>query len=179
MKILNSGDYWNRTGNYESTGLTLEAKKMIDDAKWYLGGPRAYGTENVIQFYSHERSTTVTSDYPTSWVGKVGLMYPSDYGYATSGGTTGRENCLTTAIRNWENANECKNNDWLYTKLWEWTLTPATHTTYTALKFTNTGYIYSSNAYDPGEFRPTVYLASYTLISGGTGTQSDPYTLSR
>ena len=44
--------------------------------------------------YEKERGTTVYSERPTKWTGKIGLMYPSDYGYATSGGsTTNREAC--------------------------------------------------------------------------------------
>ena len=54
-------------------------------------------------------------------------MYPSDYGYATSGeNNTNRETCLNTALYNWDglSVSNCKNNDWLYTRSCQWTLTP-------------------------------------------------------
>ena len=68
-------------------------------------------------FYKRERGTTVYSGRSTSWTGKVGLMYPSDYGYATSGGTTtNRASCLAKEMYNWDDSSvsDCKNNDWMY-----------------------------------------------------------------
>ena len=42
-------------------------------------------------------------------------MYPSDYGYATSGGSTSnRTSCLNSELYNWDSASDCYNNDWLY-----------------------------------------------------------------
>ena len=43
-------------------------------------------------------------------------MYVSDYGYATSGGsTTNRANCLNTVLSDdWNDYDDCYNNDWLY-----------------------------------------------------------------
>ena len=49
-------------------------------------------------------------------------MYPSDYGYATSGGSAGRDICLATALQNWAETN-CYSNDWLYNHIIFWTLT--------------------------------------------------------
>ena len=53
----------------------------------------------------------------TVWIGKVALIYPSDYGYATAGGgTTNRNSCIGTINTNiWNNSSysDCKNNDWL------------------------------------------------------------------
>ena len=81
---LNSGDYW-------TNSLSEDAKNMIGYAVWYLGGTSDYTSASnglTSHWYSYERGTTVYSGRSTSWTGKVGLMYPSDYGYATSGGTT-------------------------------------------------------------------------------------------
>ena len=60
---------------------------------------------------------------------KVGLMYPSDYGYATSGGTTkDRTACLAKELLYWDSSDfsDCKANDYLYNckSLYQLTLAP-------------------------------------------------------
>src|SRR5699024_3350454 len=99
--VLNEGAYWNRTRgecpsgqngattscDFSTNGLTEEAKKMISNAKWNLGGVSS-SSKISSSFYTSERGTTVYAGRPTDWIGKIGLMYPSDYGYATSGGST-------------------------------------------------------------------------------------------
>src|SRR5699024_4402323 len=114
--------------DFSATGLTEEAKSLIGDAVWNLGGTASYMSPSnglVSHFYGYERGTTVYSGRPTYWVGKIGLMYPSDYGYATSGGTTtDRASCLAKEMYNWDASSysDCKNNDYLRRS--HWTLTP-------------------------------------------------------
>ncbi len=142
--LLNSGAYYNRTtGTYynnsttasnvdfTNNGLTEKAKAMIGNAKWYLGGTANYDSSSnglASHFYKYERGTVVYSGRSTSWTGKVGLMYPSDYGYATSGGTTtNRASCLSKEMYNWDDSSvsDCKNNDWMYnSNIWQWTISP-------------------------------------------------------
>ena len=142
--LLNSGAYYNRTtGTYynnsttasnvdfTNNGLTEKAKAMIGNAKWYLGGTADYTNSSnglASHFYKYERGTTVYSGRSTSWTGKVGLMYLSDYGYATSGGTTtNRASCLSKEMYNWDDSSvsDCKNNDWMYnSNIWQWTISP-------------------------------------------------------
>jgi len=64
---------------------------------------------------------------PLERIGVVGLIYPSNYGYATSGGRiTSRADChkLSLDLWNQERAKECKENNWLYKiDKRQWTLT--------------------------------------------------------
>ena len=124
--------YWNRKSgtcyygqnnatmscDFTSTGLTDAAKEMIGDAKWYLGGTANYTSSSnglASHFYKYERGTTVYSGRSTNWTGKVGLIYPSDYGYATSGNSsTTRATCLAKELYNWDGASACYQNDWLF-----------------------------------------------------------------
>ena len=144
--VLNEGAYWNRTSgscpigpsggiitvgggfttcDFSSTGLTEEAKVMIGDALWNLGGSSTYEDVTTSMFYESERGSEVYSGHATEWIGKVGLMYPSDYGYATNGGSTiDRETCLNTALYNWGSISDCKNNNWLYYSL-GWSISPS------------------------------------------------------
>ena len=193
-EVLNNGPYWNRTsGNcpsgangattscdFSANGLTEEAKSMISDAVWNLGGSSTDNDVTASMFYERERGTTVYSERPTKWTGKIGLMYPSDYGYATSGGsTTNRETCLNTVLYNWDSSSECYNNDWLYNSSnRHWTLTPHASSSYIVFYVNSNGnvrYDYTSYAYGVS---PALYLNSNVKISGGSGTEESPYTLS-
>ena len=108
-------------------------------------------------------------------------MYPSDYGYATSGGsTTNRESCLAKELYNWDSSSysDCKNNDWLYdSRNIQWTMAPNSGSSNIVFIVRSTGLVSFSNAYNAYAVRPVLALASTVEIIGGTGTESDPYTL--
>ena len=122
-------------GTYLSTllatsGVNSKLNDAIVTSKWHLGGANAtsssiYYTQKITteNYYKAERSPYATSGTlqnlysgnPEYVFAKVGLMYPSDYGYATVGGsTTSKANCRTIALFNYRNYNDCINNDWLY-----------------------------------------------------------------
>ena len=158
---------------------------MISNAKWNLGGTASYDTALASDWYGYERGTTVYSGRPTEWIGQIGLMYPSDYGYATSGGsTTDRASCLAKELYNWDSVSDCYNNDWLYdSSNHQWTLTPTSaYSNYVftvdSLGLVNHTYAGSIGADNTGyAVSPALYLSSNVRISGGTGEESDPFTL--
>ena len=191
--VLNEGAYWNRTSgecpygrngattscDFSATGLTEEAKSMISSAKWNLGGLSS--SSNIpLNFYTSERGTEVYSGRPTEWIGSIGLMYPSDYGYATNGGsTTDREICLNTALSDWDDYDDCFNNDWLYdSSNAQWTLTPSSSYSNNVVRVSSYGFVNYNNASSSYGVSPALYLSSNVKISGGEGTESSPYTLS-
>ena len=202
-EVLNNGPYWNRTsGNcprgsngattscdFSTNGLTEEAKTMISDAVWNLGGLSSdsevasyYETALTNTWYSYERGTTVYSERPTEWTGKIGLMYPSDYGYATGGGsTTNRETCLNTVLSSWDSSSvsDCKNNDWLYNSSnHQWTLTPNASFSYCVFVVYSNGFVSYNSPNGTLGVSPALYLNSNVKISGGSGTESNPFILS-
>ena len=181
-----NGDYLNGSGSYASTGIKSDtARNMIETVTWKLGGTASYTSSSnglASHFYGYERGTTVYSGRPTTWSGKVALMYPSDYGYATSGGsTTNRDACLAKELYNWDSSSfsDCKNNDWLYdSSTYQWTLTPNTSNSGGVFDVNGTGSVnHSFNALSSDGIRPSVYLTSNVKISGGDGTSNSPYTL--
>ena len=193
--LLNSGAYYNRTtGQYyngsttattldfTSNGLTEEARNQIDTITWKLGGTSNYNSTNTIQFYTYERGTTVYTGRPTEWQGKVGLMYPSDYGYATSGGSTSnRTSCLNKELYNWDSSSysDCKNNDWLYnSSAVQWTLAPPSSSSRSVFYVRAAGYVSDTAARNQCVVRPSVYLLSKMSILSGEGTPESPYELS-
>ncbi len=165
--------------NFTTTGLQESAKDMIGDALWYLGGSNSDGSLTVSSFYEKERGIEVYSGRSTSWVGKVGLIYPSDYGYATSGGiTTTRESCLNIDLYNWSSYSDCYQNDWLYAaSQFQWTLTPRSEYTGNILSIRNDGSMSGYSVYRSHLIRPVVFLNSNIMIASGNGSSSQPYIL--
>ena len=192
--LLNSGAYYNRTtGTYynnsttasnvdfTTTGLTEKAKAMIGYAKWYLGGSSTYEDVTAPMFYTRERGTSVYSGRSTTWTGKVGLMYPSDYGYATSGGTTtNRASCLAKELFNWDSdtVSDCKNNDWMYnSSIWQWTIMPRQDITHGVFNVNRDGCVRPGYAHHNNGVRPVVHLNSAIKMITGSGTKESPYIL--
>ena len=176
-------DYLN---SYYYNSLTIEAKGMIEDAYWNLGGPpsNTSTSEGISKyFYEYEREDTIEEGTITNryfyFTGKIGLMYPSDYGYATSGGTTiNRNSCLEKRLLDWNiSFKECASNDYLnntWTMTWNDIYLPEMYQSVFAVFKSEFNYAIVTNK---GDVRPTVYLSSSVLITGGDGTQSNPYTL--
>ena len=122
---------------------------------------------------------------------KVGLMYPSDYGYATVGGTTkNKSSCRAKELYNWDDSSfsDCKNNDWLYKSQRsfvnnaEWFLSPCSSDLYNAAFLYSSGYVDlngNDNFVSGNQFavRPTFYLDSSILkiIGTGDGTKDNAY----
>ena len=197
MQLLNSGLWWNGesgeynnddnpnapavTVNFTNYKLSDKAKNYITPCRYYLGGNNSR-MSLTNDMYGYERGTLRFYNYTDSsslfWDGMVGLMYPSDYGYAA--GTT----CVTeTTPYNYDG--ECKNKDWLwmttssnYFGEIEWLISPLdTDTvvfTVRSLGSVDTRYVKVG-----ASVRPTFYLTSTTSIISGTGTSSDPYIISK
>ena len=169
--------------DFTNTGLGEDARNMIGDALWYLGGTSNYTSSTnglTSHFYSYERGTTVYSGRDTSWVGKVGLMYPSDYGYATSGGsTTDRNACLNKELYNWYSSDfsDCKNNDWIFNSSNQWTITPHASEPGVVFSLDDTGMVWNRNTNNTLGVRPVVFLKSNIKIVDGDGSSSNPYIL--
>ena len=173
-----NGNYLNRTGSYSTTGITSETRDMIETVSWKLGGISINANATAATFYTRERGTTVYSGNPTEWEGKIALIYPSDYGYATDGGSTGRDTCLSYNLGSWNSYSDCYNNDWLYTGSDYWTLTTISSSSYRVIPVNDLGYLRYEPASSSFEVRPSVYLTPEVTTFGGSGTESDPYTLS-
>ena len=163
--------------------------KIDNDYVWKLGGSSTYDDVTAQMLYERERGTEVYEGNSTEWTGSIALMYPSDYGFATSGGNTmNRSSCLTTVLNKWSNSyiytNDCHTNSWLYDSTdTQWTLTPVSYDSMSVIiiySSLNEGNVFVSEAhnldFDYG-VRPTLYLIPDVEIASGTGGQSDPYIL--
>ena len=210
-----SGKYWNsaKTNNWSNASLKTELNgtylttllgtlnvnsklnTAIVSAKWHLGGASSsnYDTLTAEGIYIEERNTSaIVSGNPAIIYAKVGLMYPSDYGYATVGGiTTNKAGCRAQALNNWNSSSysDCKNNDWLFTSQvasWgsnktEWLLSPSSSNSHVATRLYTAGYVgLGGGNFVHGSLcavRPTFYLDSSILkiVGTGDGSSSNPY----
>ena len=162
--------------------LDSTSKSMIGQAKYYLGG---YESSSILtqDMYSYERKISGTAYYndtnPNNWIGEIGLMYVSDYGYASS-------NC-----NNSTNLESCNNQNWLNNIISlntnypdSWTITASLEDYYrrtvSSFYVNNQGVsdMYVCGMDSGKQIFPTVYLKSNVLITGGDGTSSNPYKLS-
>ena len=206
-----SGKYWNsaKTNNWSNASLKTELNgtylttllgtlnvnsklnTAIVSAKWHLGGASSsnYDTLTAEGIYIEERNTSaIVSGNPAIIYAKVGLMYPSDYGYATVGGiTTNKAGCRAQALNNWNSSSysDCKNNDWVFTSATfvntaEWLLSPSSSNSHVATRLYTAGYVgLGGGNFVHGSLcavRPTFYLDSSILkIVGGLGTKDNAY----
>ena len=193
-------------GTYYNEQITESAKSMIGEAKFYLGGMKNDDDTNVSaeDFYVWERGTDVysNSDYcisnPTDsecktrtieWIENVALLYVSDFFYVYAKGV---DNIC------YDNLDSCGELVWLeeygdLTKGWIynsnirdnnnpsgiWLLTPNANDSTAALYVDSEGI--SQVQLNTAAFgvRPVVYLTSDVRITGGDGSSSNPYILSK
>ena len=171
--------------DFTTTGLKNDStRNAIENVVWNLGGTRSYNSSSnglASHWYGYERGTTVSSNQPTNWTGKIGLMYPSDYGYATSGGQTrDRATCLAKELYNWDSSSEsdCKKNDYLFkSSEFQWTLAPVSYNAYYVFHVRPSGIVTVYATSGGVMVRPSLYLKSNISISGGTGSSTEPYQL--
>ena len=171
--------------DFTSNGLkNADTRNAIETVVWNLGGTASYSSSSnglASHWYSYERGTKVHSGRPTTWIGKIGLMYPSDYGYATSGGSTSdRQACLAKELYSWDSSSvsDCKNNDYLFKLSYsQWTLAPDSSSAYSVFSVFANGWASYVNADYAYGVRPAAFLKFNISIMAGTGTSSEPYQL--
>ena len=169
--------------NFTSSGIkNKDTKNKIAEATWNLGG---WNNNEIYsnQFYSYERGTTVYSGHSTTWIGKVALLYPSDYGYAVD------FNSCSKTLYDYDDST-CTSNNWIKKIItnsglnYGWLLTPYSGASGFAWVVCASGYVFRySNDGVVSLARgvvPTLYLSSNEIIEsgdGGDGSISNPYKL--
>ena len=161
------------------------AKSMIQNTTWTLGGTNyktnnhPYETYPVNELYESERGTQVYSGHATTSTDYIGLIYPSDYGYASTDASC-RQNLragLTYTNNIYGGTPTCKNNNWLFNGVWYWTISPYLSIAYSVFRVDGDGRLSNHFAWYRDGVRPSLYLKADVKVVGGTGTSSDPYTL--
>ena len=186
--VASGADFRCTSIDFTSTGLKNDStRNAIESVVWNLGGASSYASPFnglASHWYRYERGTEVYSGHATTGAGKIGLMYPSDYGYATSGGsTTDRATCLAKELYGWggSRVSDCKNNDYLYKLSYtQWTLASRSPSSSNVFYVDTDGDVrYRINAYSHDGVRPVAFLKSNISITNvGIGTAESPYQLS-
>ena len=178
IQVSLNGAYYNGETLGNGKGITSLTQGMIENTKWYLSwyGDTGWTPEAA---YKTERGTSVASETLITWNGKIALMYPSDYGYASTGDTEEKDRtaCLTkTGLHDYYLG--CYKQDWIFKTENQWTITPDPDGYQNAALFvasdghTHYGYNAVTNNYS---IRPTLYLKSNVKILDGNGTFEEPY----
>ena len=155
--ILN-GTYLNTLGSKWSS--------LIATTNWKVGGittdQRSTPPKSV---YNYEVGSSSNS---TTYSAKVGLMYISDYGFAASPAN------WNTSLYDYNNATN-RDNNWMFMGDYEWTISRTSDTSNAFLVFSIGNVSYSYVNYSHYGVRPSFYLESSVVLSGGSGTSADPY----
>ena len=184
MQLLNSGAWWNGTSgsyynqsntattvNFTNYKLSDKAKSYITTSRYYLGGfnntppltNEMYGYERGILRYDTNR--------PLYWEGMVGLMYPSDYGYAAG------NSCVNgTKLYDY---NGYGNKDWLYiSDIYQSLMSPYSGHFCSLFSVGYAGRVVIDNdVFEDLAVSPVFYLTSTTSIIDGDGSLNNPYLL--
>ena len=171
LKIYLNGEYYN--------GIDSAYRKMISEETYYLGGPLVTSYKELMSseyassgYYNIERSNTVYSGNPTSIKQYIGLMYPSDYGYAAG------SSCLSIPLYDFYES--CYSNDYLSVGVTEWLQTPWSSRDSDVSVLNSSGQLYTNGIFSLDYYlavRPSLYLTNETQITGGDGSSSNPFQL--
>ena len=138
-------------------------KNKIADHTWYVGG-HTTNSATPKEFYNAESSGT-------TWNGKIGLMYVSDFGFAAS-------NSAWTTYMSSYNSTSIRDNNWMYMGLTEWPISRESSSAVSTFRVSDSGGVYGSSFLGSSfVIRPCFYLTSSTTYLSGSGTESDPIRL--
>ena len=186
----------NNTNHFPNTTMysTLSSTYNLTNYNHTVNYMMYLGTSNTSEsltssgLYTMERGetpgVTAATNYSNAvrFTGSVGLMYPSDYGYAVLA-----SDCARSILAIEYNETEtCYNNNWLFqgNNKYQWLISPSTFDDFVTFNVNSNGLVYGiySGDYDAygGSVRydfaysPVMALSNNVLVSG-SGTKTDPY----
>ena len=181
-------NHWPSTTLYTtlSSTYTIANYKNTVNYKMYLGTSESPYSLTAEGWHTAERGATpgatAASSYngAVSYIGSVGLIYPSDYGYAVLSSDCAR----TIKPHNYYEPAACKNNNWLYqgSSSRQWLISPDSGFVASTVVLNRKGDIGVNNygegidVASSGSFSPVMALKSEVMVTG-SGTQSDPYVM--
>ena len=147
-------------------------KAKIAETTWKVGGNTGANIYNQPAKTAYQNEivnpvTTNSTDNAKEYSAKIGLMYASDYGFAASPSAW-------TANLNTYNGEAIKNVNWMYMRLYEWTISRCADDSDYAFSVNYTGDVYFYYANDASAVRPVFYLSSSVNYASGSGSATDP-----
>ena len=152
-----NGDYYN--------GLNSTAQSQIVEGTYYAG---------VVTYLNNDMQDQISDEKAVTSKVKVALPTVSEYLRANSN----KEQCGTFSLND-DNDRTCKNSNWMYINDSWWTLSPNPSYSSDVFDVSNAGNVVYREAFIiVYAVRPAITLSSEVQITGGIGTESDPYILS-
>ncbi len=205
LKTSDKGDSY---GNIITRGISElyntindKSKSIIERSVYYINSLNEetiyLSNTNANNIYNLERK----DKFDDTWIGYVGLMYPSDYLFASSGSKIkSRDECLTNSYVD----SECYNNNWLYKNNSNigasWTISSIYSYDYNSPLRTNMNVVTAPNNTEENSMlsnvnvsqgyyncnddndsckkfiaQPVVYLKPDVKIISGDGSKNDPF----
>lgn len=171
------GYKWNTNFGYEWMSSTLN-KNILNasylkkfDSIWLdkiaLSEWKVKGNERRLIIENHPAGVYLWEIMVSNIIlkSKIGLMYISDYGFASSPANWSSKMINYASVTN-------TNNNWLFLGVLEWTLTQVGGSNGVAAIGTS-GNVFVLNSI--AVVRPAFYLNSNVKLTGGSGTETDPY----
>ena len=190
--------------DFRENGLSSDAREMVEKVKWNIGAIKVErGYLKLKNYYSNERSSNISRKCNASgcldtgfegsvreptWVGNIGLVYSSDYGYATSGAddNTERNRCINgvnfysfgTGNNGWLTRGNCYDYDWLHLNYVPgfWTMNPYYNDYFESICVAQSEPLSSLSKAELLVY-PVVYLKNNISIFAGDGSKDKPYVL--
>ena len=155
-------------------GKNVKWKNMIDDTTWYVGGMSSNNgyQSNAKTAYDYETGTN--KDTSTTESAKIGLMYLSEYYY----GAAPDYWTLPGYNSSGNDYRKAKDDNWLYTGLYEWTLSRYSADSVDTFRVDIGGYVVWYYADISYILRPTFNLMSSIKYVSGIGTSDNPIRIS-
>ena len=153
-------------GSYLKEKLNSTAQSQIVAKDWNVGST---ADDN------NDLASQIKDEKATIWNGKVALITASEYIRSHSD----QNNC-GTSYNIKDNSNICKNNSWMYINDDWWSLTIPNYTSKYIFFVYRDGFLMDSSYFIDDiklAVRPSTYLSSEVKITGGNGTQENPYIL--
>ena len=156
-------------GTYLS-GLSSNAQSQIVSKDFGIGG---------VDYNNNDLAGQVNNENSTTWNGKIALPSVSEYLRTNS-----NISCKTFRSNN-SYFDTCKQTNWMFastgTEYAWWTLSPYSYDSHYVYDLATEGYpenIRYGHCNGKEGVHPTLFLSSDIIITGGTGTKSDPYEIS-
>ena len=188
----NSTNHWPNTTLYTTLSSTYSTTKYKNTVNYkvYLG---TYYPDDYTSKYLYDMERTLNDrgtagstaklnyNSSTTAIVTVGLMYPSDYGYAVLASDCPR----TLTLYKYSTTSKCHDNNWLYqgSNQRQWLISPDYDDTEHAFFIHSLGYFgstanvgYGITVTDTSYISPVMALKSDIVVTG-SGTASDPYVM--
>ena len=179
------------TGSYYNS-INLTNRNMIATTTYYLGNILSYNFGTAKDAYlteratpvecpssviinSHSNSCNIWNGNKATWTGKVALLYPSDFGYASSSSKWSTNSSSYWSMPN----NAVVSDNWiLHTDAYSNRfLSPDSGGHNSTISLFESGFISSGSDGFDSAWRPVLNLKPDTLIVSGDGSYEHPYEL--